>query len=57
MDRIAITTAVLLFLIVADVSNASSFSKLRFLAEKSPSKNDTTVATPPVSSLSFYLFV
>ncbi|KAB2008839.1 hypothetical protein ES319_D10G126100v1 [Gossypium barbadense] len=51
MDRIAIMTAILLFSIVADVSNASSFSKLRFLADKSPPKNDTTAATPPSSQL------
>ncbi|XVF37408.1 hypothetical protein REPUB_Repub20aG0005200 [Reevesia pubescens] len=48
MDRI--TTAILLFLIVADVSNASSFWKRRYLADESPSKNDTAAATPPSSS-------
>ncbi|XWS35413.1 hypothetical protein CRYUN_Cryun21dG0124300 [Craigia yunnanensis] len=49
MERNAITTAVLLFLIVADVSNASSFWKLRYLADESPTKNDTTAATLPSS--------
>ncbi|XP_022761397.1 uncharacterized protein LOC111307618 [Durio zibethinus] len=50
MDRNAITTAILLFLIVADVSNAlSSFWKLRYLADESPTKNNTAAATPPSS--------
>ncbi|KAE8718587.1 Detected protein of unknown function [Hibiscus syriacus] len=49
MDRYAITTACLLFLIVADVSNASLFWKLRFLADESPTKNDTTAGAPPIS--------
>ncbi|XVE80744.1 hypothetical protein DITRI_Ditri15bG0004900 [Diplodiscus trichospermus] len=49
MDRRPITTVFLLFLIFADVSTASSFWKLRFLADESPSKNDTTAAKPPSS--------
>ncbi|XP_007033526.2 PREDICTED: uncharacterized protein LOC18602214 [Theobroma cacao] len=49
MDRNAITTAIFLFLLVADVSNASLFWKLRYLADESPTKNNTTAATPPSS--------
>lgn len=52
MDRNAMTTSILLFLFVIDVSNASSSSswKLRYLANDSPSKNDTvsTSTRPPV---------
>ncbi|MBA0764497.1 hypothetical protein Gotri_013846 [Gossypium trilobum] len=55
MDRNAMATSILLFLIVTDVSNASSSSslKLRYLANESPSKNDTvsTSTTPPSSPL------
>ncbi|KAK6279640.1 hypothetical protein POUND7_019907 [Theobroma cacao] len=49
MDRNAITTAIFLFLVAADVSNASLFWKLRYLADESPTKNNTTAATPPSS--------
>ncbi|XP_052882076.1 uncharacterized protein LOC108474866 [Gossypium arboreum] len=59
MDRNAMTTSILLFLIVTDVSNASSSSslKLRYLANESPSKNDTvsTSTTPPSSPLPILL--
>ncbi|XVF65945.1 hypothetical protein PTKIN_Ptkin09bG0291800 [Pterospermum kingtungense] len=49
MDRNAIATTILLFLIFADVSIASSFWKLRYLADESPPKNDTAAASPPSS--------
>ncbi|KAK8364763.1 hypothetical protein V6Z12_A02G003600 [Gossypium hirsutum] len=59
MDRNAMTTSILLFLIVTDVSNASSSSslKLTYLANESPSKNDTvsTSTTPPSSPLPILL--
>ncbi|KAK8485405.1 hypothetical protein V6N13_047120 [Hibiscus sabdariffa] len=51
MDRNAITASILLFLMVSGVSSvsSSSFSKIRYLADESPSKNDTiaTAATLP----------
>ncbi|GMI64482.1 hypothetical protein like AT3G51580 [Hibiscus trionum] len=52
MDRNAITASILLFLMVSNVAS-SSFSKLRYLADESPSKNDTiaTAATPPSTPL------
>ncbi|KAE8694997.1 Detected protein of unknown function [Hibiscus syriacus] len=49
MDRNAITTAILVFLVVADVSDAYPFWKFRFLADESSTKNDTTAAMPPSS--------
>ncbi|KAK8548226.1 hypothetical protein V6N13_054969 [Hibiscus sabdariffa] len=55
MDRNAITASILLFLMVSGVSNvsSSSFSMIRHLADKSPSKNDTiaTAATLPPNPL------
>ncbi|KAL4351414.1 hypothetical protein GQ457_06G037400 [Hibiscus cannabinus] len=44
MKKATITTTILMFLVVAD---ASPFWKLRFLADESPTKDNTTAATPP----------
>ncbi|KAL4388484.1 hypothetical protein GQ457_09G012680 [Hibiscus cannabinus] len=46
MKKATITTAILLFLVVAD---ASPFWRLRFLADESPTKDNTTATTPPSS--------
>ncbi|OMP08429.1 hypothetical protein COLO4_06482 [Corchorus olitorius] len=50
MGRSTITIAIFLIIIFADVSNASSFWKLRYLADESPTKDNTTAAAPPNSS-------
>ncbi|GMI86354.1 hypothetical protein HRI_002304700 [Hibiscus trionum] len=49
MVKITIATTILLILVVVDVSDASPFWKIRFLADESPKKNDTTAATSPSS--------
>ncbi|XP_038990650.1 uncharacterized protein LOC120113630 [Hibiscus syriacus] len=49
MDRNAITASILLFLMISDVAS-SSFWKLRYLADESPSENDTIAAAASTPS-------